>query len=78
MRDDPDSFDLHPDEALALYSALYIAWLDSLTIPLDAREVMEEKAGGVVSTKEYSMEEIPGVGISGQEVFRELVGEELR
>ena len=71
-------FDLHPDEALMLYSALYVAWLDSLTISLEAREVMEERAGGVVSETEYSMEDIPGEAIDTQELFRELVGEELR
>ena len=71
-------FDLHPDEALTLYSALYVAWLDSLTISLEAREVMEERAGGVVSETEYSMEDIPGEAIDTQELFRELVGEELR
>ena len=71
-------FDLHPDEALMLYSALYVAWLDSLTISLEAREVMEERAGGVVSETEYSMEDIPGEAIDGQDLFRELVGEELR
>ena len=71
-------FDLHPDEALTLYSALYVAWLDSLTISLEAREVMEERAGGVVSETEYSMEDIPGEAVDTQELFRELVGEELR
>ena len=71
-------FDLHPDEALTLYSALYVAWLDSLTISLEAREVMEERAGGVVSDRSYSMEDIPGEAIDTQELFRELVGEELR
>ena len=71
-------FDLHPDEALMLYSALYVAWLDSLTISLEAREVMEERAGGVVSETEYSMEDIPGEAVDTQELFRELVGEELR
>ena len=71
-------FDLHPDEALMLYSALYVAWLDSLTISLEAREVMEERAGGVVSETEYSMEDIPGEAVDTQELFKELVGEELR
>ena len=71
-------FDLHPDEALMLYSALYVAWLDSLTISLEAREVMEERVGGVVSETEYSMEDIPGEAVDTQELFRELVGEELR
>ena len=71
-------FDLHPDEALMLYSALYVAWLDSLTISLEAREVMEERAGGVVSDRSYEMEDIPGEAVDTQELFRELVGEELR
>ena len=71
-------FDLHPDEALMLYSALYVAWLDSLTISLEAREVMEERAGGVVSDRSYEMEDIPGEAIDTQELFRDLVGEELR
>ena len=71
-------FDLHPDEALMLYSALYVAWLDSLTISLEAREVMEDRAGGVVSDRSYEMEDIPGEAVDTQELFKELVGEELR
>ena len=78
MRDDRNRFELHPDERLALFSAVYIKWLDSLTIPLDAREVMEDRAGGVVSDRTYEMEDIPGEAIDAQDAFRELVGEELR
>ena len=57
---------------------LYSARLDSLTISLEAREVMEERAGGVVSDRSYEMEDIPGEAVDTQELFKELVGEELR
>ena len=76
--EDNNYFDLTPDEAAKLRTELYVAWLDSLSISIEARQLMENKAGAVVSEKSYTAEEIPGEAIPAQEVFRELVGQELR
>ena len=76
--EDNNYFDLTPDEAAKLRTALYMAWLDSLSISIEARQLMEDEAGAVVLEKSYTAEEIPGEAIPAQEVFRELVGQELR
>ena len=76
--EDNNYFDLTPDEAAKLRTELYMAWLDSLSISIEARQLMEDEAGAVVSEKSYTAEEIPGEAIPAQEVFRELVGQELR
>ena len=71
-------FDLTEDEAAKLRTELYMAWLDSLTISIEARQLMEDEAGAVVSEKSYTAEEIPGEAIDAQDVFRDVMGQELR
>jgi hypothetical protein len=39
---------------------------------------MRGKAGGVVSDRSYTQDEIPGQAVKAQDLFRDLVGDELR
>ena len=45
--EDNNYFDLTPDEAAKLRTELYMAWLDSLSISIEARQLMENEAGAV-------------------------------
>jgi hypothetical protein len=67
-----------PGEAARLRTLLFLRWLDSLSIPLDARALMEAQAGGVASGRNYRLEELPGQGVPARELFKALTGEELR
>jgi hypothetical protein len=68
----------HPDEAAQLRSAIFLRWIDSLSVPIEAKALMRDQAGGVVSDRSYSHHEIPARAVKAQDLFRDLVGGELR
>lgn len=76
--DDNPYFIDRPDEAARLRSLLFLAWIDTLTVPIEARRAMEDEAGAVASGKRLGTADLSGDGIGGQDLFRSLTGAELR